>query len=475
MAGMICASCTETVELAESCPRCGAATALDGRYRLLEVVGHGAQGTTYRALRLRDDRELAIKELLVRKLATLKSLELFEREAEILRQLDHPAIPGLVESFSVEAPRSLGLYLVQEFIAGPSLAAEAEQKRYRADEVLEIVEELLEVLGYLGTLSPPVVHRDLKPANVLRRASDGRLVLVDFGAVRAAMDSAEGGSTVAGTFGYMAPEQFMGRATPATDIYGLGALALSLLSRRDPQELLGSDRSLQVPAELGLAPEIADLLQVMLAAVPEARPQDARELQQHIRDLRDGKRVTALAPVARNRALEVPAAPRAISLRQAGELSAPVRFQRTFGALFGGIGGGLGLVWLIVGLVSGALPLVLFSLLFVLGFGGVGGALFARGSRQRRALQRLHRDGQMTRGEVVEVGRSAYSVNRQRAHMVNYRYTVQGTLRRGKHGLWEPPGLRAGDAVAVLYDPQRPDDSILYLDPDLGTLPAREG
>ena len=79
------------------------------------------------------------------------------------------------------------------------------------------------VLAYLHGRSPPVVHRDIKPANLTFRRPDGSYAFVDFGAVTKDNLRPEGGSTVVGTFGFMAPEQFQGRALPGSDVYGVGA------------------------------------------------------------------------------------------------------------------------------------------------------------------------------------------------------------------------------------------------------------
>ncbi|MCP4808753.1 MAG: protein kinase [Proteobacteria bacterium] len=111
---------------------------------------------------------VAIKELPVGRLLDPKTLELFEREARVLGELRHPRIPALIESFSDGAGAGRALYLVQELVEGPTLASEAESRRYCEDEVLAMVVELAEVLSYLHALSPAVVHRDLKPQNVIR-------------------------------------------------------------------------------------------------------------------------------------------------------------------------------------------------------------------------------------------------------------------------------------------------------------------
>src|SRR6185295_6373321 len=105
-----------------------------------------------------------------------------------------------------------------------------------------------EVLDYLHGRVPPVIHRDIKPSNVIRRP-DGSFALVDFGSVRDSLKP-EGGSTVVGTFGYMAPEQFQGRALPASDVYGVGATLIALVSGLEPEDL--PHRGLAVDVEAAL-------------------------------------------------------------------------------------------------------------------------------------------------------------------------------------------------------------------------------
>ena len=97
--------------------------------------------------------------------------------------------------------------------------------------------EVLQILQYLHGLNPPVIHRDIKPQNIIRQA-DGQIFLVDFGAVQTMYrETAAFGSTVVGTYGYMPPEQFRGQAYPTTDLYGLGATLLHLLTHRNPADL----------------------------------------------------------------------------------------------------------------------------------------------------------------------------------------------------------------------------------------------
>ena len=172
---------------------------------------------------------------------------------------------------------------------GASLKVEQEQRRYTESEVLALMSELLDVLAYLHRLSPPVIHRDIKPANIMRRP-DGSLALIDFGSVRDVIrDAQTGGSTVAGTFGFMAPEQFAGEATPATDIYGLGATAIALLSRQDPATLHQRSGQFEWQQAVSLSPAARDLLAEMVSLDPAQRPVDTRALQARIQGIKSGR------------------------------------------------------------------------------------------------------------------------------------------------------------------------------------------
>jgi serine/threonine protein kinase len=105
--------------------------------------------------------------------------------------------------------------------------------------------QLLDILKQLHAHEPPVIHRDIKPSNILLKALGGddyEVYLIDFGAV-ANPQVQGGGSTVAGTFGYMAPEQLTGKPCPASDIYSLAAVAVYLISGRSPADMPMKDFS----------------------------------------------------------------------------------------------------------------------------------------------------------------------------------------------------------------------------------------
>ena len=188
-------------------------TLRDGRYAIIGVLGSGSQAETLDAVDKRDGRAVAIKRFQVRGAKGWKDVELAEREARVLVTLSHPNLPVYVEHFDEDG----GLYLVMQKIEGETLASM--RKRHAAlstEDVARFLADADGVLRYLHSRVPPIIHRDIKPGNVIRRA-DGSFAFVDFGSVRDQLKP-EGGSTVVGTFGYMAPEQFQGRALPGSDV-----------------------------------------------------------------------------------------------------------------------------------------------------------------------------------------------------------------------------------------------------------------
>jgi serine/threonine protein kinase len=273
---MYCAACGEPTT-SDPCGACRGPALLDGRYHLDAIVGTGAMGTTWRATSIIDASSgdgavVAIKEMPLRRMNSDKAIELVGRESRVLRELQHPAIPMYWEELIVGTGRNRTLYLVQEFIDGRTLADELKEVRYTERQVLDIIAELLGVLRYLHGLRPPVVHRDIKPGNVMRR-SDGSLALIDFGAVRDVMKGELGGSTVAGTFGYMAPEQFQGDAWPVTDVYGVGALAVALLTRREPQTMSDWAGKVKWDSFTSASPAVRSLIHDLMRPDPRDRIQ----------------------------------------------------------------------------------------------------------------------------------------------------------------------------------------------------------
>ncbi|TNF37227.1 MAG: serine/threonine protein kinase [Deltaproteobacteria bacterium] len=284
----LCAGCGENVRLPDgqgSCPACGGPALLDGRYRLESVVGRGAMGTTYAARRVIDGAAVAIKELLVARVDSLDTQARFEGEGQTLAELAHPGVVAFVEQFMAGDGRLAGWYIVSELVRGATLAEERTRHRYDAVEVTTVIEELAGTLAYLHGRQPAVVHRDLKPSNVIRRERDGRLVLIDFGAVRDVAAGAVDTPSVTGTVGFMAPEQLAGDAGPAADVYALGATAVALLTGRAPIALLDEQQRLRWRDAVEAPRPLVELLEEMLAADPADRP-TAETLVRHARNTR---------------------------------------------------------------------------------------------------------------------------------------------------------------------------------------------
>jgi hypothetical protein len=239
-------------------------------------MGAGSQAKTFlaRDAQAAGERTVVVKQLALGDGASWKKFDLFEREAKVLRALSHPGIPRLLDSFESE-PGTFNLVL--ERAPGASLRAIATKYRFGDDDLRDVLRRVADILAYLHGRRPPVIHRDLKPANLVR-AADGSVRLVDFGGVRDALRD-DGGSTVVGTFGYMAPEQLHGEATPATDIYGLGATLVSLGTGIEPDKIKRRGLRMDLRAAMRASdPALVELLEEMTAPDPAERPQSATEV-----------------------------------------------------------------------------------------------------------------------------------------------------------------------------------------------------
>ena len=268
-------------------------TLQEQRYVLRGLLGEGSQGRTYEAFDRRDGRMVAIKRFDVRGARTWKGAELAEREARVLQSLSHPKLPRYIDHFEEGG----ALYLVMEMIEGETLATlRARRVVLPPEAVFRFLEDASSVLDYLHRRPVPVVHRDLKPGNVIRR-SDGSFAFVDFGAVRDKLRP-EGGSTVVGTFGYMAPEQFQGRALPASDVYAVGATALALLTGCEPETLPHRGLAIDVRAAIGgrIDPAFVHVLERMLDPDPDRRASRLFPLLEELRARGTRKRSAAAAP-----------------------------------------------------------------------------------------------------------------------------------------------------------------------------------
>lgn len=240
----------------------------DGRFVITGLIANGGQASTYEGVDKSNGTRVAIKRFSVRGASSWKEVELAEREARVLSGLAHPGLPKVVSHFEEGG----ALYLVLDFVEGSTLEQLRAEHRLSQNDVIDYLRQVADILDYLHSQSPPIVHRDIKPRNLIRRP-DGSIVLVDFGSVRHSLKT-EGGSTVVGTFGYMAPEQFQGRAMPASDTYGAAATALAILTGQDPDQLPHQGLKLDVAKALGgsTSPALQALLSATLDPNPDSRP-----------------------------------------------------------------------------------------------------------------------------------------------------------------------------------------------------------
>lgn len=256
---------------------------INNRYIILKKIGQGGSAITYAAKDLQTELEVAIKVLSLQKLDDWKKIELFEREAKILQQLNHSSIPEYIDYFQIETEADNLFYIVQELAQGKSLFTLIEEG-WQPDEktVKEIAEQILEILIYLQQLIPPVIHRDIKPQNLIR-SDRGEIFLVDFGAVQDTYHHTVMGSTVVGTYGYMAPEQFRGQAFLATDLYGLGTTLLFLLTSQSPAQLPQRKLKINFRNLVNISPEFTNWIDKLLEPNYQDRfpsAQDALEVLQ---------------------------------------------------------------------------------------------------------------------------------------------------------------------------------------------------
>lgn len=248
------------------------------QYRILDTLGQGGTGLTYAAQDLATGEKVALKMLSLRRSTDWKMIELFEREARILSQLNHPAIPRYIDYFQTDTADDRSFYLVQQLASGYSLATFIERK-WQPDEakVRYIAEQVLQILIYLHSVMPPVIHRDLKPQNIILDRK-GKVSLVDFGAVQDTYhQTVTGGSTIVGTYGYMAPEQFRGQAVLATDLYGLGMTLLFLLTGQSPAELPQQRLKVNFRNHINVSQSFADWLDRLIEPAIDDRFASATE------------------------------------------------------------------------------------------------------------------------------------------------------------------------------------------------------
>ncbi|MBQ9395136.1 MAG: serine/threonine protein kinase, partial [Proteobacteria bacterium] len=257
---------------------------LNHGYQYQELIGEGANGKTYKAKNLKTGEIVAVKELKFSD--NLKNYELFEREAETLKTIHTPGTPHFYDYITGEKEFT-ECWLVQEYVNGKSILDKMENgEKFDEVKTLKMMLQTADIVRMLQTMyTPPIIHRDIKPSNILVRNTpkDGMTYcLIDFGAV--ANPQRRGiNSTVAGTVGYMAPEQLLGDCAIQSDYYAIGATALHMLTGTPPSSFTSDGFKLQFEKQLkACVPEIhketVELLRKLLDPDTSGRPQNSVEL-----------------------------------------------------------------------------------------------------------------------------------------------------------------------------------------------------
>lgn len=267
---------------------------LAGHYKVLEVLGEGGFGQTYIAedIHLPGNPKCVLKHLKTSStdpeiLETARRL--FQKEAETLQQLgNHEQIPRLFAYFE----ENQEFYLVQEFICGHPLSRELlPGKRWTETQVIEMLTEVLGILELVH--SHGVIHRDVKPDNIIRRLSDNKLVLIDFGAIKqlrsqtATRTGRHNITLIVGTRGYMPSEQIRRLPRPSSDIYALGMIGIQAITGVYPHELQDDPNTGEILWQhlASVSPGFAAILKKMTHYHFKDRYQTATEVLQALRNL----------------------------------------------------------------------------------------------------------------------------------------------------------------------------------------------
>lgn len=205
---------------------------LDGKYKILSVIGRGGTSVVYLAMNERANRFWAVKEIVKEDYG---SFSLDKKELELMKELRHPSIPGIADVIDSRDR----ILIVMDYVEGRSLDIRLREEGAQPwERVLDWGRQLCGALLYLHSRRPPVIYRDLKPANVIEKP-DGSVALIDFGAAREYKPRSLKDTVSLGTRGYAAPEQYeeSGQSDARTDIYCLGVMLFQLLTGESPHRL----------------------------------------------------------------------------------------------------------------------------------------------------------------------------------------------------------------------------------------------
>jgi serine/threonine protein kinase len=293
------------------CTQCGESLPLPqgeiiiDRYKILRQLGQGGFGRTYLAEDLQKSNQqynqCVLKEFApqVEKPEDVqKAKELFEREANVLKKLQHPQIPKFQASLSTKFGQKDFFFLVQDYIEGDTYWDLLDkrlaygQDGFSEEEVTLLLKQMLPVLHYIH--SRDVIHRDISPDNLILRSSDNLPVLIDFGGVKQLpasqgfwMTQLGANRTLLGKKGYAPEEQLrQGKAFPSSDLHSLAVSALVLLTGKEPQNLYDSYQGTwRWGTDIKVSQGFENILKKMVAHKPSDRYQTAEQVLKDLQKL----------------------------------------------------------------------------------------------------------------------------------------------------------------------------------------------
>lgn len=307
-----CPECgRENKEKAKFCVGCGGklsaediTSLLDNRYEIVSTIKSGDMGFVYLARDVRLDSMVALKQLISASRTEeeeKQAQQRFRDEARLLSKLDHAGLPKILDFFNASDAASgrSASHLAMTYIEGhdlKSIIAEKGRGAFSVEEVLDYFRQILEILSYLHSQSPPVIYRELKPSHVM--ISGARVYLLDFGIAR--IFAPGKAATITGTPGYAAPEQYKGSADPRSDLYSLGALIHFLLTGDDPEDSNRPPFTFDRPGALNpdVPRHIDEIVMSMLDLVRDKRPASAGAVLQMLGTSSGTPQMAAPAPTA---------------------------------------------------------------------------------------------------------------------------------------------------------------------------------
>ncbi|MDZ7967584.1 MAG: serine/threonine-protein kinase [Nostoc sp. DedSLP03] len=286
-----CTHCGEPLPLAVG-------QVVDNRYQIIRHLGQGGFGRTYLAEDINKSHQTCVLKEFAPQVQENQDLqkakELFEREANVLKKLQHPQIPRFHASLQVKIGTKDFFFLVQDYVDGDNYyqlleQRESQGKTFSEEEVIILLQQILPVLSYIH--SRDVIHRDISPDNLIWRRSDNLPVLIDFGGVKQ-LPASQGfwrtklaeNNTLLGKKGYAPEEQLrQGKAFFSSDLYSLAVTSLVLLTGQEPQKLYDSYQGIwRWGKEIRVSSQLETVLKKMLAYRPSDRYQRAEQI---LRDL----------------------------------------------------------------------------------------------------------------------------------------------------------------------------------------------